>query len=156
MKIITIFILVVIIFSPGIRAFAQGDQATVEKVLKFYQSGNYRQLYNMMAVETLTLMPYEGMVEVLNIEKKILGDLTDYVLIEEAATEINSKPRKIFRYVADFQRGQGFIILTFIKDGGEVKLVNFHIDSPAFLKPESKKIIDEFTKSQEYFPIEEE
>ena len=34
--------------------------------------------------------------------------------------------------------------------------MNFHIDSPAFLKPESKKIIDEFTKSQQYFPIEED
>jgi len=154
MKIITIFILAVIILSPGIRAFAQGDQATVEKVLKFYQQDNYRQLYNMMAIETLTLMPYEGMVEVLDIEKKILGELTDYVLIEETTTEINAKVQKLFRYVADFQRGQGFIILTFIEEGGKAKLVNFHIDSPAFLKPESKKIIDEFTKSQKYFPTE--
>ena len=156
MKIITIFIIAVIILFPGIRAFAQGDQATVEKVLNYYQTGNYRQLYNMMAIETLTLIPYEGMVAVLNIEKKILGELTDYVLIEEAATEIDSKWQKIFRYVADFERGQGFIILTFIEERGEVKLVNFHIDSPAFLKPESKKIIDEFAKSQEYFPGEEE
>ena len=118
MKILTIFILAVMIFSPGIRAFAQGDQATVEKVLNYYHDGNYRQLYNMMAIETLTLMPYEGMVEVLNIEKKILGELTEYVLIEETTTEINSKPQKIFRYIADFQRGQGFIILTFIEEGG--------------------------------------
>ena len=118
MKIITIFIIAVIILFPGIRAFAQGDQATVEKVLNYYQTGNYRQLYNMMAIETLTLMPYEGMVEVLNIEKKILGELTEYVLIEETTTEINSKPQKIFRYIADFQRGQGFIILTFIEEGG--------------------------------------
>jgi len=154
MRIITALLLVVMILCGVNSAFAQ-EEAGAKKILDYYQNKNYRELYNNMSVDTLTVMPYEGMVAVLNLEKQMLGELTGYEQIEKSVTEINSQPQTTFRYVADFERGQGFIILTLVKERNKIKVLNFHIDSPAFLKSESKGMIDEFAEKQEYFPTEE-
>jgi hypothetical protein len=116
--------------------------------IQYFRNDDFAALYSNMCQTAKVAMSQEGMTGLIKIEKEILGNIIDYINVETLQRTSEGVPETVLNYVADFERGQGVITISIIKENNALKIKVFHIDSPAFLKPKSKELLQNFQLTQ--------
>jgi DNA-binding protein YbaB len=136
------FLFLLVISSCGYAQDAVTKSA--EDYIQYFKNSDFKALYSNMSQKSQIAMSYEDLTDLIKIEKEILGNIIEYVNIETVQRTSEGVPETLLSYEADFEHGQGVITISIVKENNVSKIQVFHIDSPAFLKPKSKELLQSF------------